>query len=204
MKIIVIDNNYAPACASVPLTWSLMTDSCLLREGKPFFLPSWSEKFQLFPSLAIRIDRLGKSIASRFAYRYWDMHTFGFNVRGIDELQALQGAKLSAGRATSFDYSVIIGSWQATDKALLPEMQFAIFRNDREVARWKYSNLLLDADNTVEAVSRRMTLKTGDIIYLGLTSSGIDINVDDSITVKSEIIGPSATISTDFLSFKVK
>ncbi|HAO63855.1 MAG TPA: 2-hydroxyhepta-2,4-diene-1,7-dioate isomerase, partial [Porphyromonadaceae bacterium] len=43
----------------------------MLVGNKPFFIPDFAPEFVLHPALAVRIDRLGKNIAPRFAHRYY-------------------------------------------------------------------------------------------------------------------------------------
>ena len=64
MKIIGINNNYHTEEKSPALF--LMADSSLLKDGKPFFLPSFDNDFRMYPSVVIKICRLGKNIAKRF------------------------------------------------------------------------------------------------------------------------------------------
>ena len=65
MKIIVITGNGNDRC------YRLMADSTMLVGNKPFFIPDFAPEFVLHPALAVRIDRLGKNIAPRFAHRYY-------------------------------------------------------------------------------------------------------------------------------------
>ena len=44
-------------------------DSSLLRSGQPFFIPDFAGEFRAMPSAVVRIGRLGKGIAPRFAVR---------------------------------------------------------------------------------------------------------------------------------------
>ena len=54
-------------------------DSSLLKDGKPFFVPDWSEQVDYETELVVRICRLGKSIPERFAHRYYDAVTVGID-----------------------------------------------------------------------------------------------------------------------------
>ena len=67
MKIIGINNNYETEEKTPALF--LMADSSLLKDGKPFFLPSFDNDFKMYPSIVIKICRLGKNISKRFASR---------------------------------------------------------------------------------------------------------------------------------------
>ena len=47
-------------------------DSAILKGGKPFFIPDFAERFDYEAELVVRISKLGKNIAPRFAHRYYD------------------------------------------------------------------------------------------------------------------------------------
>ena len=47
-------------------------DSCLLNNRKPFFLPEQDADIRMTPCIVLRVSRLGKHIAPKFANRYYD------------------------------------------------------------------------------------------------------------------------------------
>ena len=59
-------------------------DSALLKDGKPFFIPDWSERVDYETELVVRICRLGKGIPVRFAHRYYDAVTVGIDFTARD------------------------------------------------------------------------------------------------------------------------
>ena len=76
MKIIAIGMNYPLHCkelhANEPLPESpvifMKPDSALLKDSKPFFIPDFCEQVDYETELVVRISRLGKNIAERFAH----------------------------------------------------------------------------------------------------------------------------------------
>ena len=48
----------------------MKSDSSLLKDGKPFFIPDFSSEIHYETEIVVKIDRLGKNIAERFAHRY--------------------------------------------------------------------------------------------------------------------------------------
>lgn len=202
MKIIATDNNYlttSPAPA-----WFLLTHSCLLRDDKPMYIPEWDSDFRLFPSMAIRIDRLGKSIPERFAYRYWNHYSFGFSLRACSTLQKLFSDNMPAGSATAFDNSVTISAWHEADKESLHNIEFSITDGESELCRWRYADLALGADALLSQLSERMTFKTGDILYLGFSPSGIQLKQGMKIIVNELTTNSNDTISRTFCGFNIK
>lgn len=202
MKIIATDNNYLSHGGDP--AWFLLTHSCLLRDDKPMYLPDSDTDFRLYPSMAIRIDRLGKSIPERFACRYWNHYSFGFSLRAENMLRRLKEAGLPWGAACAFDNSVTISDWHEADREKLPEKEFAISDGENELFRWRYADLALGADALLSAMSAVMTFKTGDILYLGFPLEGIPLSQGMKIIVNERTICTSDTISTPFCGFKIK
>ena len=60
-------------------------DSSLLVNRKPFFIPDWSEDVRMTPCVVLRVSRMGKNIAARFASRYYDAFNFGILLYGSDK-----------------------------------------------------------------------------------------------------------------------
>lgn len=196
MKILGIVNNYGECTEHRQAL--LMADSSLLKDSKPFFLPAFDQEFRMYPSLVIRVCRLGKNIARRFAHRYYDAYALGLNVRAVNMLQSLQNEHLPWAEAVAFDSSAIMGDFETIESAeQLTDLSFEVRQNDTVVATWDISRLATDIDTLIEDISRRFTLKIGDFIYIGFAPEGIVCHIDDAI---------SATDSRDKarLNFKIK
>ena len=50
----------------------MKSDSSLLKDGKPFFIPDFSSEIHYETEIVVKIDPLGKNIAERFAQRYYN------------------------------------------------------------------------------------------------------------------------------------
>lgn len=206
MKIIATDNNYGKINGSYgDPCWYLLTHSCLHRDNKPLYIPDWDDDFRLFPSLAIRIDRLGKSIPERFAHRYWNVWSFGFAMRGMKTLRRLTEAGLPAEAACSFDTGAIISpQWHEAERNAMDTLRFSVSDGINELDVWKYVSLRLKADALIAFLSSRMTMKTGDIIFLGFPSEGIRLSRDMKIIVNKHIEPENDTISEPLCGFNIK
>ncbi len=84
MKIIAVGMNYALHNKELGHTHEnkepvifLKPDSAILKDGKPFFIPDFSNEVHYETEVVVRICRLGKNIAPRFASRYYDAVTVG-------------------------------------------------------------------------------------------------------------------------------
>ena len=65
-------------------------DSALLTGGKPFFIPDFTERCEYETEIVVRISRLGRSIAPRWAHRYYDAVTVGIDFTARDLQQRLR------------------------------------------------------------------------------------------------------------------
>lgn len=196
MKIIGINNNYHTEEKSPALF--LMADSSLLKDGKPFFLPSFDNDFRMYPSVVIKICRLGKNIAKRFASRYYDAYTFGINVRAEEMLSTLKSQQLPWDSAVAFDSSAIMGDFkEIASQEELFDKSFDVRQNEEIVATWSFNHLSHDIDALIESISNRFTLKIGDLIYIGFPTDGFKCNINYTITV-------SDREGNTLLNFKIK
>ena len=124
MKIIAVGWNYQSHNAEMaqqelpqaPVVFT-MPETSLLKEGKPFFLPQFSNRIEYETELVFHISRLGKNIAPKFAYRYYDSVTVGidFTARDIQAEARRTGNPWDISKG--FDYSAPIGRFVP-----LPEM----------------------------------------------------------------------------------
>ena len=76
MKIIAVGMNYAQHNKELGHTQVntepvifMKPDSAILKDGKPFFIPDFSKEIHYETELVVRINRLGKNIAPRFAVK---------------------------------------------------------------------------------------------------------------------------------------
>ena len=120
----------------------LKCDSSLLVNRKPFFLPDWSSDVRMTPCVVLRVCKLGKNIAPRFAHRYFDSIAPGLNIQAADWL-----AKGDSVRGWAFDYSLPMGSFV-------------------ETAHWPSANTIISYEEAIQRASEVMTLRQGDLIFI--------------------------------------
>ena len=176
MKIIAVGANYA--CTDTPHTPAeapsepviyLKPDSALLRDGRPFFLPDFSACMQYEAQLVVRISRLGKCIAPRFARRYYDAVTVGIDFTAADVQQRLSREGRPWELAKCFDNSAAIGEFVPLER-LGGDVQNLRFRLDADgttVQAGHTAEMLCSVDSLIAYVSRFMTLKIGDFLFTG-------------------------------------
>ena len=96
----------------------LKADSSLLKDHKPFFIPTDLGRVDYETEVVVRICRLGKSIPQRFAHRYYDAVTVGIDFTARDLQDRLKNAGLPWDLSTGFDGAAAIGEWIDKEKCL--------------------------------------------------------------------------------------
>jgi 2-keto-4-pentenoate hydratase/2-oxohepta-3-ene-1,7-dioic acid hydratase in catechol pathway len=120
----------------------LKSDSSLMVNRKPFFIPDWSQDMQYTPCVVVRVCKLGKHIAAKFASRYYDAIALGLNIHAEDCRR--QGDYV---RAWAFDGSLPVGTFLPLD---------AYTPND----------LIVSIDEAICRVSELMIIRQGDLIFI--------------------------------------
>ena len=138
-------------------------DTALLKDGKPFFLPPFSERIEYETELVVRISRLGKNIAPRFAHRYYDAVTVGIDFTARD-LQARLRAEGSPWEISKgFDGSAVVGDFIPVDEAAgnLQDLHFSLRIDGKEVQRGHTADMIFPVDEMIAYISRFYTLRMG-------------------------------------------
>ncbi len=143
-------------------------DSALLTGGKPFFVPAFTQRCDYETEVVVRICRLGRSIAQRWAHRYYDQVTVGIDFTARDLQQRLRSQGLPWELSKGFDGSAVVG--EMVPLSSLPDIQdlhFHLDVNGQTVQSGHTADMLHKVDELVSYISRFFTLKMGDLIYTG-------------------------------------
>ena len=149
MKIFAIGLNYASHNKEMQRTFEaaepvifMKPDTALLRNGNPFFLPDFSDEIHYETELVIKINRLGKNIAEKFAHRYYDELTVGidFTARDLQRKQKELGLPWEIAKA--FDNSAPVGEF--ISKKELADINNINFRLDINGATVQHGNSGVD------------------------------------------------------------
>lgn len=192
MKTFVFDNNYGHSPATGTPSWYFLADSSLTNAGKPFFIPEFAEEFDAIPTMAVKINRLGKSIASKFSQRYYSEFAPAVHFRATGLKHRLESMHLSADKACSFDRSFIMAAYMP-----LPfsgDVEISMKKNGEIASHFHTSELSVTIDETISMASDSNTLKIGDIIVPGLPQPTriqigdlIELNVDGTSILTVQI-----------------
>ena len=181
MKIIAVGMNYAQHNKELGHTQEnrepvifMKPDSAILKDGKPFFVPDFSHEVHYETEVVVRICRLGKNIAPRFAHRYYDAVTVGIDFTARDLQRKFREAGNPWELCKGFDNSAAIGTFISLEQAGgdLQNLDFHLDIDGCEVQRGNTSDMIIKIDDIIAYVSRFMTLKIGDLLFTG-TPAGV-------------------------------
>ena len=159
----------------------LKPESAILKDGKPFFYPDWSSQIEYEAEIVVRIDRLGKNIQSKFAYRYYNSYTIGIDFTARDLQNQLKVAGSPWDVCKGFDNSAPISKFIPAQNLNLSDLSFSLSLNGNNVQQGNTSNMIWNIDEIISFVSRYFTLKTGDFIFTGTPHGVGKISVGDHI-----------------------
>ncbi|MEG2573970.1 MAG: fumarylacetoacetate hydrolase family protein [Bacteroides sp.] len=176
MKIIAVGMNYAAHNKELDNTLTLpeepvifmKPDSALLKDGKPFFIPDFSEEVDYETELVVRISRLGKNISAHFAHRYYDAVTVGIDFTARDLQRKFRAIGNPWEICKGFDNSAAIGSFVPVDRFEdIQQLNFRLNIDEKKVQEGNTADMLFGVDEIIAYVSRFFTLKIGDLLFTG-------------------------------------
>ena len=189
MKLINIINSYSAEGESP--RFYLKADTALLRNNDAFYIPDGVGRVVAEPHIVLKVARLAKCIGERFAPRCIDGVMAGVTFTAIDRLEEARREGLPWDEAVGFDHSsaLSLDTLQRDDM-----LQGAtLYINNIELLRWSVDTMRFSADRVVSHLSDKMTLRIGDLIFLG-SPEKFDIAVGDNIKLK---IGERTTLDFD-------
>jgi acylpyruvate hydrolase len=203
MKIICIGLNYRQH--AMEMGWNLPAepvvflkpDSSLLKNNKPFFLPGFSENIHYEVEVVIKISKLGKSISSRFAPRYYDEITLGIDItaRDIQSRQSAAGYPWELSKC--FDGAAPVGTFIPVSTVRdIADIDFRLEINGKVVQKSNTSDMIFNTNEIIEYVSQYFTLKTGDLIFTGTPSGVGQLRRNDNLVAYLE--------DKEVLDFRIK
>ncbi len=157
-------------------------DSAYLSGGKPFFIPSYTQRCEYETELVVKISHLGRSISERFAHRYYEEVTVGIDFTARDLQEKLRAEGLPWDLCKGFDGSAVVGNFVPVNRFRdVQDLYFHLAINGEVVQRGHTADMLHRVDKLVSYISRFFTLKTGDLIFTGTPAGVGQVHIDDHI-----------------------
>ena len=197
MKIICIGRNYADHVRELrdggtipaePLFF-LKPDTALLRNNDPFYLPAFSDEVHYECELVVRINRVGRCIAERFARRYYDEGGLGidFTARDLQRRAIAEGLPWEASKA--FDHSAALSPRFLPLAELggdVQRLRFELALNGQVRQRGDTAEMIFPIDRLIAHVSQYVTLRMGDLLYTGTPVGVGPVHAGDTLRATLE------------------
>lgn len=178
MKLIHIINSYN-ATDGVP-RYYLKADTALLRNNDAFYVPEGVGRVVAEPHIVLRTSRLAKCVGERFASRCIDAVMAGVSFTQLDLLDDARRMGMPWDEAVGFDHSSALSLDMLSRDAMLEGASFMI--NDEVRVRINIADMAFSVDRVVSRLSECMTLRIGDLIYLGAPKQ-FEVKIGDNYKV---------------------
>lgn len=203
MKIICIGRNYIDHIAELnnvrpvdPVVF-IKPDSAVLPREQDFYMPEFSQEIHYEVEVLVKIKKVGKHIAEKFASNYYDEIGLGIDLTARDLQQQLKEKGLPWEKAKGFDGSAVIGKWlPKSEFKNVDDINFSLLKNGELVQRGNTALMLWKIDELIAYVSQFFTLKKGDIIFTGTPAGVGKVNANDYLSGRLE--------NEEVLSVKIK
>ena len=132
--------------------------------------------------LIVKINRLGKNIARKFAHRYYAEIGLGidFTARDLQNQLKENGHPWEISKA--FDYSAVIGEFiPVTEIKDVNEIDFRLDINGKTVQKANSSAMIFQIDELIAYISRFFTLKIGDLLFTGTPAGVGPVRIGDRL-----------------------
>ncbi len=189
MKIIAVGRNYSEHAKELnnpvpeqPVIF-LKPDTAVLKDGRDFYYPEFSQDIHHEIEVALRICKEGKHVSAKFASDYFDAVGLGIDFTARDIQQKHKEKGLPWELAKAFDGSAPISDWVAKDQIVdLYDMDFRLEKNGQIVQQGNTADLLFSFEELLVFVSKYITLKKGDIVLTGTPAGVGPVQIGDHLT----------------------
>jgi len=189
MKIICIGRNYTDHIKELnnnkpeePVVF-IKPDSSVLPKEQDFYIPEFSNDVQHEVEVLVKIKKVGKHIAEKFAHKYYDEISLGIDFTARDLQNKLKEKGLPWEKAKGFDGAAVIGKWLPKTKFKnLNNLNFSLLNNEEVVQQGNTSLMLWKIDELIAYVSTYFMLKKGDIIFTGTPAGVCKVNTNDYLS----------------------
>ncbi len=186
MKIICVGRNYAEHAKELnnvveesPVIF-MKPETALLTPRQPFFYPKFSNDIHHEVEIVVRINKVGKNIAQKFAHKYYQEITVGIDFTARDLQQQLKTKGLPWELAKAFDGSAPVGTFISKEEfESVEKIDFALNINGIQKQKGNSAEMIHSIDKIISFVSGFITLKKGDLIFTGTPKGVSAVKIND-------------------------
>lgn len=194
MKIICVDLNFwehieetdseSAFSDGVPVLFLKPDTAILHNDDNRFFIPDFSSDIYYETEVVVKINKMGKNIAERFAHRYYEELTVGIDFTALDVQNDLKRKGLPWDISKAFDNSAAIGNFVSKENfgGKVDCIDFRLKLNGNDVQVGNTNRMIHSIDKIIAYASSFFTLKTGDLIFTGTPAGAGKIAIGDCLT----------------------
>ncbi len=153
----------------------------ILRDNKPFYIPSFSQDVHYEVELLLRIARPGKAIDEKSALHYVSHIGVGIDFTARDIQNKCKEKSLPWEIAKGWDNSALIGDWITVEELDLKNISFSLKKNKEIVQAGNSNEMIFSFDKIIAYLSTYFRLNTGDIIYTGTPAGVGPVKIGDML-----------------------
>lgn len=190
MKIFCVGRNYVAHAKELqneipeqPVIF-MKAPTALLKDNQPLFYPSFTKDLHYEGELVVKIAKNGKKIEERFAHKYYDELSLGFDFTARDIQNELKSKGLPWELAKSFDGAAALGKFVPKEQIIQEDgsYHFSIQKNGQTVQMGDTSFMLFSIDVVIAFISKYFTLQKGDLIYTGTPAGVGSVQMGDTLS----------------------
>jgi 2-keto-4-pentenoate hydratase/2-oxohepta-3-ene-1,7-dioic acid hydratase in catechol pathway len=186
MKIICIGRNYAKHIEELqnekpdePVIF-IKPDTAIVLKKFPFVIPEFSNDVHHEVEIIVKICKVGKHIAPKFAHKYYEEIGLGIDFTARDLQAKLKEKGLPWEKAKAFDGSAVVSEFiPKSEFSSLNDINFELTNNGTVVQKGNSELMLWKIDELISYASQYFTLKTGDILFTGTPEGVAKVNAGD-------------------------
>ncbi len=188
MKIFAIGRNYINHANELnsPLPkkpiFFFKSETSISKNNKPFYYPNFSNEIHYELELVVKINRLGKNIAPKFASRYYNEIALGIDFTARDLQRECKKNGLPWEISKSFDGAAPISKFYKIEEfGDINNLNFHLEQNNTTVQKGNTSEMIFSINELISYLSKFNTLKIGDIIFTGTPEGVGPIKINDKL-----------------------
>lgn len=186
MKIICIGRNYAKHIEELqnekpdePVIF-IKPDTAIVLKKFPFVIPEFTNDVHHEVEIIVKICKVGKHIAPKFAHKYYEEIGLGIDFTARDLQAKLKEKGLPWEKAKAFDGSAVVSEFiPKTEFSSLNDINFELTNNGTVVQKGNTQFMLWKIDELISYASQYFTLKTGDILFTGTPEGVAKVSAND-------------------------
>lgn len=188
MKIICIGRNYQNHAlemkAEIPDApiFFMKPDTALLPKRNSFYYPDFTKDLHHEIELVVRIKKVGKNIAEKYAPTYYDEIGLGIDFTARDLQQRCKAKGLPWEIAKSFEHSAPVSEKFIKKSSLdINNINFYLNKNGTLVQKGNSKDFIFSIEQLIAYVSQFMTLKIGDLLFTGTPAGVGPVQIGDCL-----------------------